>query len=492
MSPKLAAVLCALFILYLFYTDLKRPDGPSKALWVPTAWMFLAGSRYVSAWLNLRPTFESARDYAEGSPIDRAVFIGLIVAGVLILVRRKVDWERVLFGNVWIVLYLLYCLSSVAWTDEPTILMKRWIKDLGNPIMALVILTERRPYEAIGVVLRRMAFVMLPLSILFIKYYPELGRWYRSDGAQTFTGVGTQKNDLGLICLISGIYVAWESLQRRKETFPTYIQQQKTLAVVLSGMIAWLLYMSNSQTSLVSLIAAVLLLLLGRSRFIAGRPARVFGLLFCAVMAIWLLDEVLGLKNLALSLLGRRPDLTERTDIWRILQGFNTNPIVGVGFMSFWTGARLEEAWKLLGVQINQAHNGYLEQYLNLGYIGVAFIVVIMLSGLLKVRSRLRVDPAGGMLCLCFIFVAALYNYTEASFYGMNNMWMLLLLGCLELPRQRQSRAFDSSRVKRPMVRAGIRYQHWPSPVQAGSGRLPDPPAARGADARGSSPSERA
>jgi O-antigen ligase len=160
--------------------------------------------------------------------------------------------------------------------------------------------------------------------------------------------------------------------------------------------------------------------------------------------------------------------------------------------MSFWTGARLEEAWKLLGVQINQAHNGYLEQYLNLGYIGVAFIVVIMLSGLLKVRRQLRVDPAGGMLGLCFIFVAAVYNYTEASFYGMNNMWMLLLLGCLELPRQRQSRAVDSSRAKQPMVRAGIRYQYWPSPVQAGSGRLPDLPDARGADARGSPPSERA
>ena len=94
MPPQLAAALCVLFILYLFYLDFRRPDRASPALWVPTIWMFLIGSRHVSAWLNLRPEFGSAQDYAEGSPIDRAVFFGLIVAGILILARRKIDWER--------------------------------------------------------------------------------------------------------------------------------------------------------------------------------------------------------------------------------------------------------------------------------------------------------------------------------------------------------------------------------------------------------------
>ena len=126
--------------------------------------------------------------------------------------------------------------------------------------------------------------------------------------------------------------------------------------------------------------------------------------------------------------------------------------------MSFWTGTRLDEVWRLLAAQINehvnQAHNGYLEQYLNLGYIGVAFILVIMLSGLLKIRRHLRVDPGAGMLRLCFIIVAALYNWTEASFYGLNNMWIILLLGCLEAPREKQQRvvrprSFNQARCER-------------------------------------------
>jgi hypothetical protein len=61
-------------------------------------------------------------------------------------------------------------LASAAWSDERTVLMKRWVKDLGNPIMALV-----RSYEAIGVVLWRLTFLLRPLSILFITYYPGLG-----------------------------------------------------------------------------------------------------------------------------------------------------------------------------------------------------------------------------------------------------------------------------------------------------------------------------
>lgn len=464
-------VVCVLFIAYLFWIDLRRPDSPSGALWVPLAWMFLAGSRWVSSWLNLGPTLASANDYAEGSPVDRAVFFGLIVAGIVILARRKIDWQRLLLNNVWITLYLLYCLASIAWTDEPTVLVKRWIKDLGNPIMALVILTERRPYEAVGAILRRLAFLLLPLSILFIRYYPELGRAYHADGSPMYTGVGHQKNDLGSMCLLAGIYLFWELLQRRDKTYRAVTRQHKILAVVLIGISVWLLHMSDSQTSFVCLVTAILVLLLGR---MPRRPGWIIGVLFSAILAIWLLDEALHVKEFALGLLGRNPTLTGRTELWQALLGFEVNPIVGAGFMSFWTGERLEDVWRLLGEGINQAHSGYLEQYLNLGYIGVAFIAAILLSGLLRVRRHLSIDPAAGMLRLCFIVTAVLFNYTEASFYGMNNIWMLLLLGCLEVPRQSQQRTVEDSPWKRPMAqgKADIRSQHWPPRVLADRGRL--------------------
>lgn len=469
----LPTVVCWLFIIYLFWTDHKRPDWPSGALWLPLAWMFLAGSRYASSWLHIGPVQASE----EGSPFDAAVFFALLVAGILVLARRKIDWQRLLRNNVWITLYFLYCLASMAWADDPFVLTKRWIKDLGNLIMALVILTEPRPYEAVGAVLRRLAFLMLPLSVLFIKYYPELGRSYHvHSGTPMFTGVGHQKNDLGLMCLQAGIYVSWEVLRRREKADTAFTWQHKIVIVFLAGMIAWLLHMSDSQTSFVCLVAAVLLLLVGRTRIAVRNPGRFFGILFGAVLALWFLDEGLHLTETALSLLGRDPTLTTRTDIWKTVSEFEVNPIVGVGYMSFWSGERLDELSRRIGVRLNQAHNGYLEQYLNLGYIGVAFIAVIILSGLLKVRRHLSIDPAAGMLRLTFIVTAALYNYTEASFYGLNNMWILLLLGCLEVPRQRQTGTVDNSPPKQPtvQVKAGIRYQRWPPRVQAERSHIPD------------------
>ena len=68
-----------------------------------------------------------------------------------------------------------------------------------------------------------------------------------------------------------------------RKTHPAYLRQHKIIAVVVIGLLAWLLRISDSQTSLVCLIAAVLILLLGR---MARRPSTIFGVLLCAAVAL--------------------------------------------------------------------------------------------------------------------------------------------------------------------------------------------------------------
>src|SRR4051812_26582438 len=244
MIRLIATLACFGLIGFLFWRDLQKQR--QEISWVPLVWMFLAGSRWVSSWLSLSGPLQSVDAYAEGSPVDRAVFFTLILCGAFVLSKREINWGRLFARNPWIVLYLLYCLSSILWTDEPFILLKRWIKDLGNPIMALVVLTEERPYEALGTTLKRLSFLLLPLSVLFIRYYPDLGRTYHVDGSPMYTGVGHQKNDLGLMCLTAGLYFAWTMIQRKDEGRP---QRTDWLDLLLIGMMAWLLRMSDSQTS---------------------------------------------------------------------------------------------------------------------------------------------------------------------------------------------------------------------------------------------------
>ena len=73
---------------------------------------------------------------------------------------------------------------------------------------------------------------------------------------------------------------------------------------------------------------------------------------------------------------GRDPTLTDRTKIWHLLLSMHTNPLLGTGYESFWLGPRLVKIWQRFG-PINEAHNGYLEVYLNLGLIGLFLLIVI-------------------------------------------------------------------------------------------------------------------
>lgn len=432
-----ATLICLFVILWLFRRDIKESAGSSKALWIPIFWMFLAGSRYVSAWLHLGSQSSGlANLYNEGSPVDAAVFSLLILAGVVVLFKRRLDWGRLLTQNKLIFFYFLYCGMSILWSDYAFITFKRFVKELGIPVMALVILTEESPYEALGVVLRRLAFLLLPLSLLFVRYYPELGRTFHVDGSIMYTGVGNQKNDLGSMCLLAGIYFSWHYLLGGgKPGWKLGIKGNMTDFAFI-GVSAWLLRMSQSATSLVCLLAAVGLFFVGRMRCMLRKPDRILVLLLTGISLFFVLDMTMDVRETLLRALGRDETLTSRVPAWQTLREMASNPFVGTGFMSFWSGERLKIIWERLGSTIIQAHNGYLEQYLNLGYMGVAFIGAIILSGLFKVRRHLHVDYPSAMLRFSFIMVAVLFNYTEASFYGVNNIWLLLMIGVIEIPGQ--------------------------------------------------------
>ena len=54
------------------------------------------------------------------------------------------------------------------------------------------------------------------------------------------------------------------------------------------------------------------------------------------VLMFWVLDQTIGVKERVVTNLGRDMTFTGRTDVWRELLGLHTDPLLGVGFMSFW------------------------------------------------------------------------------------------------------------------------------------------------------------
>ncbi len=66
--------------------------------------------------------------------------------------------------------------------------------------MVLIVITDPRPFAAFKRLISRVGFVLLPTSLLLIKYFEDLGRGYSPIGETENTGVTTNKNILGVVC----------------------------------------------------------------------------------------------------------------------------------------------------------------------------------------------------------------------------------------------------------------------------------------------------
>jgi hypothetical protein len=153
-------------------------------------------------------------DTLDGSPLDRLFYLGMIVSALFVLSRRGVDWGDLFSKNWAIVFFYSFLLLSVVWANSPFSSLKRWTKEIGNIFIALVILTEVNPLQACRVVFVRCAYVLIPLSIIFIRYFPSLGRRYGvHGGALESIGVTTQKNSLGAMVLVCGLVFLWDWLE---------------------------------------------------------------------------------------------------------------------------------------------------------------------------------------------------------------------------------------------------------------------------------------
>ncbi len=264
MPPKIALILCVSAIAWLFATDPDRKRGLSAALWIPTIWVLIIGSRMVSQWLNLGPDARTPEFYLDGSPLDRNVFLALIAAGICVLARRQADVVRTIKENKWIFILLLFGGISILWSDFPLVSLKRWTKSgVGNATMALIILTDVRPIMALKVLLRRLSYVLIPGSILLIKYFPDLGRTYSIwTWTPYYTGVSDSKNGLGYICLLCGLFYMWSllSLWRQRKAGIARMEWVKTIGFIFMSL--WLLKIADSATSLMGMILGTALLLL--------------------------------------------------------------------------------------------------------------------------------------------------------------------------------------------------------------------------------------
>lgn len=214
MPPPLALLICTIFVVLLLKLEHKQfPEAP-HALWIPTIWMLLILSKPLGIWFS-----SGGVDMESGSPLDRVFLNGIFCLALLILIIRYVNGARAPQGNIWVLILLGYMLLSILWSDMPYTSFKRWFRELIAVIMALLVSTEPNPRQAVECMLRRITYILIPFSLLLIKYYPHFGVEYAHwSGMQMWIGVALQKNSMALLCIISFFLPCVEALQKMAGT----------------------------------------------------------------------------------------------------------------------------------------------------------------------------------------------------------------------------------------------------------------------------------
>jgi len=417
MNRQLALLISSVFIIYLFIRDRKLRPMPSWGVWISLFWLVIIGTRPVSSWFGLGVQIENPDDYIEGSPLDRMIFAGLEILGLYALSIRKTSFSKIVQANLWMFLFFIYWGISITWSDYSFVSLKRWIKDVGNIIMVLIILSEANPANAIRAVFARFAYIAIPLSVVLIKYFPELGRYYnRWTWDVAYCGVTTGKNALASTILVCTLSLIWQLIETIKSRTHLIDKIDLTTRIVLILMAFWIFTIVNSSTALIGLIIGIIILIylsLPNARTQIWRVGTYGLLTIMVVLAIFVLPYIIG--NV-LGLTGRDLTFTGRVEIWSLVLGMPINPLVGTGYQSFWLGPFAEQLWDVFYFHPNQAHNGYLETYLNGGLFGTGFLFVLIFYTGFQLKDDFLKGRSHITLLMVFFLVSLIYNITEAVF----------------------------------------------------------------------------
>jgi O-antigen ligase len=447
MGKLIASLCCIMGIAGLFRLDREKNARVSKAVWIPTIYLLIICSRGVSGWLELAPP--DSADGLYSSPVDAVINFVLLALALLVLTYRSRKVSSLLRGNGPLLLFYSYAAVSMFWSDFPFVTLKHWTKGVEDVAMVLLVLTDSDPVMAVRRILTRAAFILIPVSPVLGRFYPE-GRVFTKGGAPEFVGVATQKNQLGQACLILGLATLWCFLTAYRDRTVANRRRRLIAQGCVFAIVGYLLQQCQSLTSTVALVLTGSIMVLASRRSVAAKPAKLH-LLVAAALAVAVVPVFVA--PTLVETVGRDTTLSGRTEIWSILPTLVRNHWLGAGYETFLMGPRLVAARALMDPTFQEAHNGYLEVYLNLGWIGVFLFACLLISGYRKLIAAVGRDPAVYSLGLALFVGVLIEGLSEAPFRMLAPTMFSLLWAIMGASKEAIS--ISRARRSRSTARAG-------------------------------------
>lgn len=395
-------------------------------------------------------------DGTEGSLLKQVTWAVCyaLCAIMLYMSRNDKDRQKIIFSPE-LLLLLGWMALSIAWSPYPLVSVKRFLLIIGSLLIASVT-TRMTPVNRSST-----QFLLVPLICFML-----LGMVYASafhdkafDAEGSMRGYSTHKNPWGQFCLLASIVFVHSLLNRKYKLF------YAVLLIPTAGM----LFLSKSATSilafgvttmlLLSLTALVSHRLLGATVLSLGVAIGSLAMLIFTVMNGELPFDYL--MDSAFRAADKSTTLTGRTYLWYLMWGEITQHLwTGTGVGGFWTG--LEGASGVLARKLDwgppgQAHSGYIDTLNELGVIGSAFLLLLLVRHAINLKKLYRHGHHEALMFHAAITVAFLIiNYAESSLFLGSNLWYVVFISSVVQTASLCAADEKSPEVKRSIIQPSV------------------------------------
>ncbi len=269
------------------------------------------------------------------------------------------------------------------------------------------------------------------LSFVLVVLYPTASIHQGPPLGGSWLGSFGHKNRLGrMMALAVVIFVLFLSEEGGKSRWFNWA------GLLMCG---FMLGMAQSRTAWVT--TAVLLMFIPMLRFLRGgrvpMSLRVGSLLILGFAIVMAVTQFLVIW---LEAMGRDLTFTGRTTIWgyAIIAGMD-HSMLGAGYRAFWTPEGASYVYARIWAVIGNGHNGYLDVWLELGFVGLGLFLVTFFTGMGRAYRRLlsNHDTAGLFYMLVMIY-SLIYSLTEKFLLEQSELtWVLIMITLIYLTPRR-------------------------------------------------------
>lgn len=382
-----------------------------------------------------------------------AIVVVFVTLAVIELVRSRVDLRRM---PIMLFATLALMVASIAWSAYPGASVLGVAATLGTTVYAVFLASCFTWSELVDALARAMrivlalsllfelvvaVFVRGPVLPLFVDYselekIPLAFYWSRDllfEGGR-IQGIVGNANILAMAALLSVIAEVARVVARRGSR---------------AGSVFWLvvgaavLALTRSSTVLIAgLVVAVIVLAAWFARRGSG-ARRVATTIALPVLVLAGAAAAAAFRGPLLGLLGRSSDLTNRLDIWQIVAATGAErPVAGWGWISYWAPwvEPFDDLIVINGVTYLQAHNAWLDVFLQLGIIGLVVVGLLVLTTLARSWAFALDGPRDAALVPLALLVAVLVQGLAESRLLIEIGWALLVIVSIRTATNRWER----------------------------------------------------